>query len=636
MASDSGCIRQGPREVNFSEVDFLGFMTYCPAGINTPAAGTSSGALSAGKGASYGYRAEIRKERITVKSLVKLPIGIENFEKIRTMNFYYVDKTGLIKELLRNWGEVNLFTRPRRFGKSLNMNMLKYFFEYGCDSRLFDGLEIGTEEDLCADYMGKFPVVSVTLKDVNAMDYVTARGMLSSIIGNEAMRFQFLLESDRLSDMEKKQYAQLLHIDVSGKQGFIIPDDVLAGSLRTLSYLLCRHYGQKVILLIDEYDVPLDKAQQSGYYDEMVALIRSLFSQALKTNDSLYFAVLTGCLRITRESIFTGLNNMKIMSVTDARFDEHFGFTDREVREMLEYYGLADKYELVKTWYDGYRFGHTDIYCPWDVVNYVDLLRWEEDALPRSFWVNTSGNGIVRSFIRMAGPKTRRELEQLIEGECIARKIDQELTYRDLYKNIDNLWSILFTTGYLTYRGKPDGRVYQLAIPNLEVREIFIEQIMEWFQEEARRDTPRLDAFCAAFAVGDAETVEQQFNAYLERTISICDTSVRRDKKENFYHGILLGLLSHREDWDISSNAESGDGFSDILVETEDGKTGIVIEVKYPDGGSLESGCGEALRQIEKMGYENRLRRNGVEVILKYGIACNRKKCLVRVVKDQG
>lgn len=565
-----------------------------------------------------------------MRSTVKLPIGIENFEEIRTEGFYYIDKTGLIKELLNNWGKVNLFTRPRRFGKSLNMNMLKYFFEYGCDGRLFDGLEIGGEKELCAEYMGKFPVVSVTLKDVNAVDYETARGMLGSIIGNEAMRFQFLLESDRLSDAEKTQYAQLLHIDVRGKQGFNIPNEILTDSLRTLTYLLCKHYGQKVLLLIDEYDVPLDKAQQSGYYDEMVTLIRNLFSRVLKTNDSLYFAVLTGCLRICRESIFTGMNNMKIMSATDVRFDEYFGFTDAEVRQMLEYYGLSDKYDMVKNWYDGYRFGRTDIYCPWDVINYIDLLRWEPDALPRSFWINTSENSIVRSFIRMAGQKTRRELERLIDGECIARKIDQELTYRDLYKNADNLWSILFTTGYLTYRGKPDGKVYQLAIPNLEIKEIFIEQIMEWFQEEARMDTPKLDAFCAAFAAADAEAVEDQFNAYLERTISIRDTSVRKDKKENFYHGLLLGLLSHREDWDVNSNAESGDGFSDILVETGDGKTGIVIEVKYPDGGDLETGCAEALRQIEEMGYESRLRQDGMTVILKYGIACNKKRCRVR------
>ena len=571
-----------------------------------------------------------------MKSVDKLPIGIENFEKIRTMGFYYVDKTALIRDLLENWGEVNLFTRPRRFGKSLNMSMLKYFFEYGCDSRLFEGLEICGEKELCAEHMGKFPVISITLKDVNAGSFEAAYEMMGTIIGNEAMRFQFLLKSGNLSETDKIRYAQLLHVDTSGKQGFIMPDGVLAGSLRVLSDLLYKHYGQKVILLIDEYDVPLDKAQQAGYYDEMVILIRNLFGQALKTNDSLYFAVLTGCLRIFKESIFTGFNNMKVLSITDPRFDEHFGFTDAEVRQMLEYYGLGDRYDLVKAWYDGYRFGSTDVYCPWDVVNYVDLLRWEPDALPRAFWINTSGNSIVRSFIQRAGQKAKRDLERLIEGECIPKKIDQELTYRDLYRDTENMWSILFTTGYLTYRGKPDGKVCRLSIPNLEIREIFIEQVMDWFQEEARRDTPKLDAFCAAFAEADAGTVEAQFSAWLEKTISIRDTSVRKDKKENFYHGILLGLLSHREDWDIDSNAESGDGFSDILVETGDGETGIVIEVKYPDGGDLDAGCEEALEQIERMGYERRLREDGMTRILKYGVACNRKKCRVKLAGEPG
>lgn len=504
--------------------------------------------------------------------------------------------------------------------------MLKYFFEYGCNSRLFDGLEISCEKELCDAYMGKFPVISVTLKDANSTDYEGARRMLASIIGNEALRFQFLLESDRLTDTEKKRYAQLLHVDVNERQGVIMPEEVLTGSLRTLTYLLQKHYGQRVILLIDEYDVPLDKAQQFGYYDEMVTLMRNLFGQVLKTNDSLYFSVLTGCLRIARESIFTGLNDMKVMSVTDVRFDEYFGFTDREIKQMLEHYHLEDKYDLIKAWYDGYRFDHADVYCPWDVINYVDLLRCESDAFPRSFWINTSGNSIVRNFIQMAGPKTKRELEQLIDGKCIGRKIDQELTYRDIYYSINNLWSILFTTGYLTYRGKPEGKIYQLTIPNLEVREIFIEQVMEWFQEEARRDTSGLDAFCAAFAGADAEAVEELFNHYLEKTISIRDTSVR--------NGILLGLLSHREDWDVSSNAESGNGFSDILVETEDGKTGIVIEVKYPDGGNLDTGCAEALAQIEKGEYESKLRQDGMVTILKYGIACNRKKCRVRIAGE--
>lgn len=566
-----------------------------------------------------------------MKTMVKLPIGIENFEKIRTEGFYYVDKTGLIRELLNSWGKVNLFTRPRRFGKSLNMSMLKYFFDYGCDSRLFDGLDISGEKKMCEEYMGKFPVVSISLKDAGAGDYETARGMLCSIIGNEAMRFQFLLESERLSDREKAQYGQLVKIDTENQQGFIMPQEVLTDSLLTLCALLRKHCGQKAILLIDEYDVPLDKARHFGYYEEMVNLIRNLFSRALKSNASLQFAVLTGCLKIAKESIFTGLNNLRVFSVMNVRFDEHFGFSDGEVREMLEYYGLSDKFDAVKEWYDGYRFGNTDVYCPWDVINYVDLLRSEPEALPRAFWINTSGNDIVRNFIRMAKPGTRREMEQLVNGGSIAKKINEELTYRELYDSIDNLWSVLFTTGYLTRRGDSDGEIYQLAIPNLEIRKIFIDQMLEWFQEEVRMDSPKLDAFCEAFPKEDAETVEAQFNAYLAKTISVRDTNVRKGKKENFYHGILLGLLGHREDWYIRSNVESGDGFSDILVEIEEEGIGIVIEVKYPDGGDLEAGCAKALGQIEKMGYESALRQDGMDTIIKYGIACNKKKCKVKL-----
>ena len=437
---------------------------------------------------------------ITMQMIDKLPIGIENFEEIRTEGFYYVDKTGLIRELLNNWGKVNLFTRPRRFGKSLNMNMLKYFFEYGCNSTLFEGLTIMKENELCEKYMGKYPVISITLKNVSAGNFETARGMLCSVIGTEALRFQFLLESRRLSDDEKAGYRRLITIGEKDQPMYVMSNEVLSDSLRILSDLLRKHYGQKVILLIDEYDVPLDKAQQSGYYDEMIALIRNLFGQALKTNDSLYFAVLTGCLRISRESIFTGLNNLKVRSITDAQFDEYFGFTDTEVRQMLDYYGLSDKYDIAKTWYDGYRFGNADVYCPWDVINYVDLQRWEPDAPPRAFWANTSGNNIIRTFIQMAGLKTKRELERLVNGECVARKIDQELTYRDLYRNTDNIWSVLFATGYLTRREvtydvaadrMADG-IFTLAIPNLEIRKIFIEQILEWFQEETRGDVSKL------------------------------------------------------------------------------------------------------------------------------------------------
>lgn len=561
----------------------------------------------------------------------KLSVGIENFEEIRKEDFYYVDKTGLIKELLDKWGKVNLFTRPRRFGKSLNMNMLKVFFEYGCNSSLFEGLKIAGERELCEKYMGKFPVISISLKDADFTNYETARDMLCSIIGNEVLRFQFLLESNNLSELEKGRYSQLTRIDFSGRQGFIMSDAVLADSLLTLTGLLRKHYGQKVIVLIDEYDVPLDKAQQYGYYDDMLDIIRKMFSRVLKSNDNLFFAVLTGCLRVAKESVFTGLNNFNVFSITNVQYDEYFGFTDGEVRNMLEFYGVQDKYEAVREWYDGYCFGSTRVYCPWDVINYVNLLRSEPNAAPKAFWIHTSGNDIIKKFLRMAKQRTRREIEQLIAGESIVKKINQELTYRELYNSIDNLWSVLFTTGYLTGRGGSDGETYQLSIPNFEIQKIFVEQVMEWFQQETRKNAPELDAFCDAFMRADAAAVEQKFNAYLQKTISIRDTGVRKAKKENFYHGILLGLLSHKEDWDIDSNAESGEGFCDILVENEEEKIGLVIEVKYPDSGNLEAGCREALEQIEKKGYETRLRLDGMTTIIKYGIACWKKSCRVQI-----
>jgi len=560
---------------------------------------------------------------------VKLPIGIENFEEIRTEGFYYVDKTGLIKELLDNWGKVNLFTRPRRFGKSLNMNMLQSFFEYGCNSELFEGLEISNETDYCERYMGKFPVISVTLKGVSAMSFDGAKAMLRTMIGNEALRFRFLMESPNLAKEEKESYRQLIATDPDGRQMFSMSDDMLANSFLTLSNLLRKHYGQKPILLIDEYDVPLDKARQAGYYDEMVILVRNLFGQALKTNNSLQFAILTGCLRIAKESIFTGLNNFNVFSATDNRFASQFGFTARDVKQMLEYYGLEEKFEPIREWYDGYRFGNTEVYCPWDVINYVNLLCAEPEAFPRAYWINSSGNEIIRAFIRMVTPGTRREIEFLVAGETVTHRIRQELTYRELYGSIDNLWSVLFTTGYLTQRGEEAADVYRLAIPNLEIRQIFKEQIQEWFQEEARKDTPKLDAFCAAFPQADAETVERQFSAYLRKTISIRDTATRIAKKENFYHGVLLGLLNHREDWVVTSNVESGDGYSDILIELEEDGVGIVIEVKYAENGNFEKTCREAMEQIDRMGYGDSLLEDGMDRVLKYGIACY-KKCKVQ------
>lgn len=559
----------------------------------------------------------------------KLPIGIESFEKIRREGFYYVDKTDLIRELLENWGEVNLFTRPRRFGKSLNINMLKYFFEYGCDSTLFDGLKVMEEPALCEKYMGKFPVISICLKDTGFTNYETARSLLCSIIGNEALRFHCLADSKRLADSEKAQYQQLITVGKGDEPGFLMSDGVLAGSLLTLCTLLRKHYGQKVILLIDEYDVPLEKAQHYGYYDEMLSLIRSMFSSALKGNGNLQFAVLTGCLKVTKESIFTGLNNLKAFSIANLRFHEHFGFSDKEVKKILEYYGLQHKFEIIKEWYDGYRFGNADIYCPWDVINYVDLLNAEPDAVPRAFWINTSSNDIIRDFIRASTIAARKDLEKLVNGEEITKKICQELTYRNLYANNNNFWSVLFITGYLTQHGWEGPDICRLAIPNLEIRQIFVEQIMEWFQEQARKDTPKLDAFCAAFPRADADAIEEQFNAYLKHTISIRDINARKDRKENFYHGLLLGLLSHQEDWSVESNAESGNGYSDILIELYEESIGIVVEVKYPDGGNLERGCRAAINQIKEMGYEEKLRQDGMETIIRYGIACDRKQCRV-------
>lgn len=457
--------------------------------------------------------------------------------------------------------------------------------------------------------------------------------MLASIVGKEALRHSFLMESDKLTDKEKELFSRLITVGKGDEPGFVMSEDVIKDSFLTLTQLLRKHYGQKAILLIDEYDVPLDKAQQFGYYEEMVSLVRNMLGQALKSNDSLQFAVLTGCLRIAKESIFTGLNNFNVLSITNVRFEEHFGFSDQEVRDMLDYYGLAGKYGQIKEWYDGYRFGKIDVYCPWDVINYLNLLRSEPEAFPRAFWINTSGNYIIRQFLRMATPRTKREIERLLAGESVKKKVNQELTYRELYQSIDNLWSVLFTTGYLTCKEAGEEDVFSLVIPNLEIRKIFEEQVMEWFQEEARKDAPMLDEFCQAFARGDGETVERLFTAYLKKTISIRDTSVRKAKKENFYHGILLGLLSHRGDWDVDSNIESGDGYSDIQVEIEEESIGLVIEVKYADNGDLEAGCKEAFKQIEETGYEERLKEDGMTRIIRYGIACWKKSCMVRVEK---
>ena len=552
----------------------------------------------------------------------KLPIGIENFEELQKEEFYYVDKTNLIRDLLMQWSKVNLFTRPRRFGKSLNMSMLKYFFEPGGDKEIFKKLAISGETEICEKYMGKFPVVSISLKGINGESYEKACAMAVQVIQSEARRFQYLLESERLTAYEKKVFASLLQADMG--------EDLLCSSLKIMSELLEKHHGCKVILLIDEYDVPLAKAFERGYYDQMVIFIRNMFEYALKTNDSLKFAVLTGCMRISKESIFTGLNNIKVLSVADVQFDEYFGFTDQEVKDMLDYYGFSDRYDEVKEWYDGYQFGNVGVYCPWDVINYCDTLKADPDAQPRNYWLNTSSNEAVRRFIRESDhAATRREIEKLVAGEAITKEIHQELTYKDMYDSIDNLWSVLFTTGYLTQRGKSDGDNFRLVIPNVEIRKIFTSQIMELFKESVPKNGEALRNFCQALRNGDAKSVERLLGEYLRKTISIRDTFVKRQMKENFYHGILIGILGFEDTWSVSSNKESGDGYSDILVETDDGETGMILELKYAEDGKLDEACREALQQINMRRYEEELLDEGVEHIWKYGIAFYKKRCRV-------
>lgn len=552
----------------------------------------------------------------------KLPIGIENFEKLQTEDFYYIDKTNLIKELLTGLAEVTLFTRPRRFGKSLNMSMLKCFFELGTDKKLFSKLKISEETALCEEYMGKYPVISVSLKGMNAGNYEKALEMAVEVIRSEARRFQYLLDSERLTSYDKEAFIALLQEDM--KEG------TLCSSLKVLSELLEKHHGSKVILLIDEYDVPLAKAFEREYYDPMVLFIRNMFEYALKTNESLKFAVLTGCMRISKESIFTGLNNLKVLSVAEVQFDEAFGFTDKEVRKLLEYYELSDHYNEIKEWYDGYQFGNAEVYCPWDVINYCDALRVEPAAQPKNYWSNTSSNEAVRRFIQESDKASvRREIENLVAGEVIEKEIHQELTYKDMYTSVDNLWSVLFTTGYLTQKGKPEGNRFPLAIPNMEIRNIFTTQIMDFFKENVPKNRASLNEFCESLKNGDAENVEKQLTEYLRRTISIRDTFVKKQMKENFFHGILLGILSFGDTWSVSSNKESGDGYSDILLETDDGETGIILELKYADDGNLDTACKKALEQINRNRYEEILLDEGVPHILKYGIAFYKKRCRV-------
>ena len=547
----------------------------------------------------------------------KLPVGIDSFEKLRREGFYYVDKTGLIVDLMQNWGEVNLFTRPRRFGKTLNMSMLKSFFEIGGDTSIFEGLCVSQEKQLCEAHMGKYPVVFVSLKGVDGLTFETAYRALCDIIRNEALRLQYLSSSDRISEEEKKSFKAILRDEYD--------DSDIRSSLKMLCALLEKHYGQKAILLIDEYDVPLDKAYQHGYYDRMIDVIRAMFGAALKTNDSLFFAVLTGCLRVAKESIFTGLNNLTVHSISDVQFDEYFGFTDAEVRTMLHAYGLDEHLEEAREWYDGYRFGGQDVYCPWDVINHCYALRADAKARPKAYWINTSGNDMVRRLIEKASDgTTQMEIENLIAGETITKTLNENLTHNEIDQNIENIWSLLYMTGYLTAAESPDGNRYRLRIPNREVRQIYMQQVLSWFREKTQADTERLIGLYAAFETGDAATITEYLNDQLIDTVSFYDA------RESFYHGFLLALLSTCANWRVSSNAETGKGRSDIIVERKDRKIGFVIEVKdVKDEARLDAACETAMKQIEERDYTAVLRRYRVKEIWTYGIAFWEKECRV-------
>ena len=564
---------------------------------------------------------------------LKLPVGIDDFRKLRESHFYYVDKTRLIEQLLLNWSEVTLFTRPRRFGKTLNMSMFKSFFDIGTDKALFDGLYISGNKELCDEYMGKYPVIFLSLKSVEGSSFDDARYMITELIGKEAERFRFLERSETLSENDKDRYRAIIS-QCDGK--YMMDAQLLVSSLQSLSQLLCTHYGKKTIILIDEYDVPLDKAFQNGYYKEMVSLIRGLFGQALKTNEFLQFAVLTGCLRISKESIFTGLNNFKVLSITDSRFDEQFGFTDCEVKKLLSDYGMDSHFDEIKEWYDGYHFGRADVYCPWDVINHVDHLRDDSKAKPQTYWINSSGNSLVRRLINRADSSTKDEIERLIAGEAIEKVIRQDLTYDEIENSIDNIWSVLFTTGYLTKIGEvklPDSEsyAYKLVIPNKEVREVFVLQIQEWFKAVVANDNDTMKLLSKAILDKDETILARQLNIVMGRMISILDTKAPDDMKENFYHGLLLGLLrGSNPDWLIKSNRESGDGFSDILIKPENPDLGIVIEVKYAkEFKGLDAACDAAMAQIKQKRYDETLRDEGRCDILAYGIAFCRKRCRV-------
>ncbi len=577
---------------------------------------------------------------------IKLPMGIEDFERIRQDGFYYVDKTGLIRDLLENIAYVNLFTRPRRFGKTLNMSMIKHFFEIGSDCTLFDGLEISRETELCDKYQGKFPVISISLKNAEGDTFDKARKKLQSIIGNEAVRFSFLADSGNLNKTERQQYTKLIELNETGS--FAMSDELLENSLLMLSRFLQKHYEQKTIILIDEYDVPLDKAYQAGYYDTMVNFIRTLFGQALKTNSSLYFAVLTGCIVSAfaepseeasllhgtgRESIFTGLNNFNVYTIKDVRYREYFGFTDKEVRQMLAYYGFTGQYGAVKDWYDGFTFGkRKDIYNPWSITKYLDTGEF------KSYWANTSSNLLVDKLIREGEPDIKIAMEALLCDGQIETEIDEEIIFEQLGDNSVAVWSLLLSTGYLKVVCAPvneSDNIYHLSLTNFEVKRMFRRMIQGWFG----RKTTKYSDFIKALLADDVDYMNQYMNQIALKTFSSFDSGKKPSElsePERFYHGFVLGLMIDLADrYQIKSNRESGFGRYDVMLEPlEGGQPAYVLEFKVRNARrekNLEETVREALRQIDERDYDAELTCKGFpkEKIRHYGFAFEGKRVLI-------
>lgn len=560
-----------------------------------------------------------------------LPIGIDNFEKLITRGYYFVDKTLLIKDLLDNKADANLFTRPRRFGKTLNMSMLQYYFEDRRDeltgdkidnSYLFEGLNIKEEGEQYTEYIGQYPVINLSLKSGKQPNYKMAYDSLIDEIMKEYRRHNFVLNSDKLLESEKK-----IFLNISNGEAKEIE---YAKSLQFLSICLEKYFGRKTIILIDEYDVPLENAFFQGFYDEMISFMRSLFESALKTNPSLEFSVITGCLRISRESIFTGLNNLKIISILDDRYAEHFGFTDDEVIKICEDYNMQQKYETIKQWFNGYIFGETNVYNPWSVMQYVDDLKANINKSPKSYWANTSSNSIVKRLIERADDITKGEIEALIEGKTIEKPVHEDITYDDVYDNLDNLWNFMFFTGYFKKISErmdenTQENFVELAIPNLEVKYIFRTKILKWFNEKIKSED--LSLLYTSIIKGEVDVFQKEVNRLLKKTISF------NDAYENFYHGFMIGLLSHMDGYIVKSNRETGDGRCDIYIKPLSiFDKAVIIEMKVCDKPKeLFTKSQDALQQIEDKKYAYELNESGYEDIIKYGMAFYRKDCLVKI-----